>query len=323
LTVNGKVDKRALPGVDLDVLRVEYVAPTNGTERDIVKAFEIAFNQSGIGIYDDFVRLGGDSLTAIKIVSLLPFDISVNTILNSRTPYKIAQSINENNNEYKFDLVKKGVKNQNMFILPPNGGVSFIFTELIDAIDFEGNIYLIDDFKFDLSLDELKNIENPHILTLNHYYDAIEDIFQDGDIIAGYSLGCIYASLIAEKLEQNKKIDKCILIDGTLKFVNKEKQSKKEIMDDLINNYDEEKYKSFFDEYASDFKDKFLEICYINSSWDFDTPKIKSHIIYLSTSDSFNEDLDYISDNYEFISIDSTHKDIIEKDVDKIKKYFN
>ena len=136
-------------------------------------------------------------------------------------------------------------------------------------------------------------------------------------------MGCIYASLIAEKLEQNKKIDKCILIDGTLKFVNKVKQSKKEIMDDLINNYDEEKYKSFFDEYASDFKDKFLEICYINSSWDFDTPKIKSHIIYLSTSDSFNEDLDYISDNYEFISIDSTHEDIIEKDVDKIKKYFN
>ncbi|MBO4531945.1 MAG: amino acid adenylation domain-containing protein, partial [Paludibacteraceae bacterium] len=33
LNVNGKVDKRALPDVDVDVLRVEYVAPTTETEK--------------------------------------------------------------------------------------------------------------------------------------------------------------------------------------------------------------------------------------------------------------------------------------------------
>ena len=40
LTVNGKVDKNALPEVDMDVLSVEYVAPTNKTEKVIVEAFE-------------------------------------------------------------------------------------------------------------------------------------------------------------------------------------------------------------------------------------------------------------------------------------------
>ena len=71
LTVNGKVDRRALPDVDLDSLLVEYVAPTNETERVIVDAFESVFNQKGIGLYDYFTRLGGDSISAIRVISLL------------------------------------------------------------------------------------------------------------------------------------------------------------------------------------------------------------------------------------------------------------
>ena len=33
--------------------------------------------------------------------------------------------------------------------------------------------------------------------------------------------------------------------------------------------------------------------------------------------------LDEVASDYEFISIDSTHNDIIDKDVDKILKYLN
>lgn len=241
------------------------------------------------------------------------------SILRNRTPYRIAQGLNENY-DYGFELVKKGSKNQNMFILPPIGGVSFLLMNLVNNIDFEGNVYLIDDFKYSLTLDEIKDIENNHILTLNRYYDAIKDIFQDGDIIVGYSLGCIYALLIAEKLEKTKQINKCILIDGTLKFV-KEKKSEKEDMDDF-EDIDEELYEYVIERYSDEFKDKLIEIYYLNSYRDFHTPQIMSYILYLSTSNSFNEDLDNISDNYEFIYVDSTHENIIDKDVNKIKKYF-
>ena len=71
LTVNGKVDKSALPEVDVDSLSVEYVAPTNETEKTITDIFKEVFNQKSLGLYDDFVRLGGDSITAIRVVSLL------------------------------------------------------------------------------------------------------------------------------------------------------------------------------------------------------------------------------------------------------------
>lgn len=45
LNVNGKVDKKALPDVDIGSLKTEYVAPTNETEKIIVEAFENVFEQ--------------------------------------------------------------------------------------------------------------------------------------------------------------------------------------------------------------------------------------------------------------------------------------
>ena len=97
LNVNGKVDKRALPKVDIDSLHAEYVAPRTENEKAIVKAFENVFNQENIGIYDDFVRLGGDSLTAIKLLPYLEdYNIAAADILSLRTPQSIANHIVEN-----------------------------------------------------------------------------------------------------------------------------------------------------------------------------------------------------------------------------------
>lgn len=92
LTINGKVDKRALPEVNLTSLHAEYAAPRNMVEKDIVEAFENVFNHDKIGIYDDFILIGGDSLTAIKLVSVIKdYNVSVADILSLRTPYDIAK----------------------------------------------------------------------------------------------------------------------------------------------------------------------------------------------------------------------------------------
>ena len=101
LNVNGKVDKHALPEVNLDSLRAKFVAPRNETEKIIVEAFEKVFNQENISIYDNFMRLGGDSLTAIKVLSYLKdYNITAADILRLHTPYAIAENIQES----LFDL---------------------------------------------------------------------------------------------------------------------------------------------------------------------------------------------------------------------------
>lgn len=96
LNVNGKVDKKALPEVELDDLHDKYVAPTTETEKIIVDAFSAVFNQDNIGINDDFIKLGGESLTAIKLTSILSkhnIEFNARNVMIERTPYRIAQII--------------------------------------------------------------------------------------------------------------------------------------------------------------------------------------------------------------------------------------
>ncbi len=52
-------------------------------------------------MYDDFVRLGGDSLIAVKLLSYLgDYNISAADVLSLRTPYAIANNVKN----YSFDL---------------------------------------------------------------------------------------------------------------------------------------------------------------------------------------------------------------------------
>ena len=159
LTVNGKVDKGALPEVDLDVLSVEYVAPVSGTEKLIVDAFELVFDQRSIGLYDDFVRLGGDSIGAIRVVSLLERDgvsCSARDILNYKTPYLIAQHIDDNIEFTSYDVVEGVVD-----LLP----IQSYFFDQVNLNNFTQHFVLKFNVDVDVgilqkSLDELINLHD-------------------------------------------------------------------------------------------------------------------------------------------------------------------
>ncbi|WII08342.1 amino acid adenylation domain-containing protein [Methanomassiliicoccales archaeon LGM-RCC1] len=95
LNVNGKVDKSALPKPDVSELKAEFTAPGNDTEKALCEAFSVALGIDRIGIDDDFIRLGGDSLKAVKAVSVCRssgMKILVSDILTKRTPRAIAAS---------------------------------------------------------------------------------------------------------------------------------------------------------------------------------------------------------------------------------------
>ena len=111
LTVNSKVDTKALPAVDTNDLLVDYADSTNEIEQAIMDAFEVVFNHKGIGLYDSFIRLGGNSITAIRLISLLQknnISCSAMDILRYKTPYMIAQNI-ENVQEVYYDSVEGNV----------------------------------------------------------------------------------------------------------------------------------------------------------------------------------------------------------------------
>jgi amino acid adenylation domain-containing protein len=76
LTGNGKLNKRALPEMEITTATV-YVAPTTETERIIVSIFEEMFKVPKIGIKESFFELGGDSLKATLLVNRLEEETGV------------------------------------------------------------------------------------------------------------------------------------------------------------------------------------------------------------------------------------------------------
>ena len=70
LTINGKLDRKALPDPEFNKT-TEYIPPRNDLERKICEMYAevLGLSEESIGIDDNFFRLGGNSILAIKLVS--------------------------------------------------------------------------------------------------------------------------------------------------------------------------------------------------------------------------------------------------------------
>ena len=71
LTVNGKVNRHALPSPDhaQRAPAAAFVAPRNDVERLLAGAFATGLGLDRVGIHDNFFALGGDSIRSIEVLS--------------------------------------------------------------------------------------------------------------------------------------------------------------------------------------------------------------------------------------------------------------
>jgi tyrocidine synthetase-3 len=71
LTANGKLDRKALPELDVQNLSTgaEYVAPVDEVETALVEILEEVLGIPGIGTLHDFFEVGGHSLSAVQVVT--------------------------------------------------------------------------------------------------------------------------------------------------------------------------------------------------------------------------------------------------------------
>ncbi|WP_326049725.1 non-ribosomal peptide synthetase, partial [Paenibacillus thiaminolyticus] len=94
LTSNGKVDRKALPEPQGGLQTgVEYVAPRNRTESQLVKIWEEVLGYSGIGVLDNFFELGGHSLRATNLVSKIRKEMNVELPLRDVFRYMTVESM--------------------------------------------------------------------------------------------------------------------------------------------------------------------------------------------------------------------------------------
>ncbi|AWK40830.1 non-ribosomal peptide synthetase [Photorhabdus laumondii subsp. laumondii] len=84
LTLNNKVGKKALPIPNENDFRQQgYVAPRNEVERKISQLWQEVLGVSQVGIYDNFFVLGGHSLQATRLISLIRNDLNIEILLSS------------------------------------------------------------------------------------------------------------------------------------------------------------------------------------------------------------------------------------------------
>ena len=69
LTVNGKVDRRALPAPDIGYQERQIVVPRNSIEETLANIWSQVLNIESVSIHDNFFELGGDSILSIQVIS--------------------------------------------------------------------------------------------------------------------------------------------------------------------------------------------------------------------------------------------------------------
>ncbi|HEY4058609.1 MAG TPA: amino acid adenylation domain-containing protein, partial [Kofleriaceae bacterium] len=111
LTVNGKLDRRALPTPTM-TSGAEYVAPRTAVEEAIATTWRELLGVERVGIRDDFFALGGHSLLATRLVARLraqfAIDLPVRAIFEAKTIEGLAARSASGAEAPSFTLLPRG-----------------------------------------------------------------------------------------------------------------------------------------------------------------------------------------------------------------------
>ena len=83
LNPSGKVDRKALPDVDVTQQLAEYVAPETETEKMLCQLWQEILNLPRVGIDDNFFNIGGNSLSAVKLLNRLEQELDMSLDVKS------------------------------------------------------------------------------------------------------------------------------------------------------------------------------------------------------------------------------------------------
>ncbi len=186
---NGKIDRRALP--EPVIKQTEYVAPRSETEKTICDAMAAVLHLEKVGIDDDFFKLGGTSLAALKLKfqSELKW-LTVPAIAEGKTARRMVQHLIENeqnklhaapSSETEFKLLevaKKIIGNENISVVHDLVTIANNFTfvsDFVKACQEIGINVTEEDVKAKRSIRELVTGEQS-LAYWHHPYDASKPV---------------------------------------------------------------------------------------------------------------------------------------------------
>ena len=97
LTPNGKIDKKALPEIEMKVEQKEIRSASNELEEKLLSLFKKALGKDNVGVDDDFFELGGTSLSVSKVAMLalnMGLPIAYGDVFDHSTVLELEEYIN-------------------------------------------------------------------------------------------------------------------------------------------------------------------------------------------------------------------------------------
>jgi amino acid adenylation domain-containing protein len=221
-TSSGKLDRRALldlPGAQpVDQSRAgRQTRPRNSLERRIVKLWRRILDVESVAVTDDFFELGGDSLSAVRVVSELDTRTGValapSALLEAPTPERLAKLVARSRPGQQpstLVILRSGGAARPLFCVAPAGGMVMGLGRLAERIASDRAVYALQSY-------ELRDDGGTLIETVaRRYVAAMREVQPQGPyLLVGRCLGSVIALEAAQQLHsQGEQVDLLALLDG-------------------------------------------------------------------------------------------------------------
>ncbi|NBF01924.1 amino acid adenylation domain-containing protein [Pseudomonas sp. Fl5BN2] len=215
LTVNGKIDVRALPAPQF--VQRQAQLPRTPREELLCELFASILQLDSVGIDDNFFEIGGHSLLAARLMNRvatrLNVRLGIRALFEAPTVALLALRLEDEVHDSSLDVVlplKLDGQHQPLFCLHPGGGLGWSYAGLIP--------YLGDRPLYAIQARRLSTGEAPHSLEAmaQDYLEHIRRVQPNGPYaLLGWSFGCHLAHKIATLLQQqDERVSFLAFLDG-------------------------------------------------------------------------------------------------------------
>ncbi|MFJ9033253.1 amino acid adenylation domain-containing protein [Streptomyces sp. NPDC102274] len=206
LTVNGKLDRRALPVPDLGGAAGGR-QPRSAREQVLCELFAEVLGVPQVTLDDDFFALGGHSLLATRLVSrirvVLGVELAIRNLFESPTAALLAERLDQGANTDAFNALlplRSTGSRAPLFCVHPAGGLSWCYSGLVAQLGKDRPIYGLQSPR----LSHVSSIPDTLEESAAEYVKRIREVQPSGPYhLLGWSFGGLLAYAMATELQQH------------------------------------------------------------------------------------------------------------------------
>ena len=221
MTPNGKVDRKMLPAPEGTSIQTGgvYVAPRSGQEETLARIWSEVLGVERVGIHDNFFEIGGHSMLAVLLVSL------IEKRFNKRLP--VISLFQGPTIEHQVTLLDQYVRppvssllvairpdgsKPPFFCVHPNGGLVFSYVTLARYLGADQPFYGLQARGLDGEGEPHSDIES----MASCYIEAMQAVQPSGPyLLGGWSMGGLVAYEMARQLQAaNEQVALLALLDS-------------------------------------------------------------------------------------------------------------